>query len=92
MNTGTKNILKWSGLSGLVAASCCTIPLLLLIFGLSATAAGALNIYLISLRWVLLIPLGLITVGVGIYFYTKKSHGTCNINNLKRNKNIARSH
>lgn len=89
MKNETKQSLKWGGLSGLLAASCCTIPLLLLILGLSAVTAGGLNSYLIGIRWFVLIPIGLIIAGTGIYLKTKKEYGTCNIENLKRNKVFA---
>lgn len=89
MKNETKQSLKWGGISGLLAASCCTIPLLLLIFGISAFSAGALNSYLIGLRWFVLIPLGLIVAGIGIYLKIKKQYGHCSIENVKKNKIFA---
>ncbi|MDA1197077.1 MAG: hypothetical protein O2779_03885 [Nanoarchaeota archaeon] len=77
-----KQSLKVSGIAGLVSASCCTIPLLLIILGLSATAAGTLNAQIASLRWTLLIPLGLIIASVGIYKKVKETDNICSLRTL----------
>jgi hypothetical protein len=89
MKQNMKNILQVSGISGLISASCCTIPLLLMIFGLSSVTAGSLNSSFSALRWTILIPLGLLSAFIGIYLKIKKKDGKCTLETLKRNKVLA---
>jgi hypothetical protein len=83
------HMIAWGGLGGLVAASCCTVPFLLMVLGLSSITAGSLNAYLTGLRWVLLIPVGVVIASVGIYLQTKRHYGTCSMTTLGNNKVVA---
>jgi hypothetical protein len=84
-----KRSLSSGFLSGLTGALCCVTPLVLVLLGLSSVS-GAMGIasYLQqNFRWTLFIPLALVLLFTSIYLHIKRKEGSCNLKNIKKNKN-----
>ncbi len=83
-----KEILKISSLPIFFASLCCLGPVILVALGLStiSLAASLADNFYENYRWVFR-GVGLLTLGVSIFYYLRRNKNICSINEAKRRRN-----
>lgn len=83
-----KEILKLVGIPVIVASLCCLTPIIIVLFGLGSVAvAGSLADSLYGdYKWIFRL-LGLVLLGLSIFFYVRRQKGICTLDEAKKRRN-----
>lgn len=84
----SKEILKLVGIPVIVASLCCLTPIIIVLFGLGSVAvAGSLADSLYGdYKWIFRL-LGLVLLGLSIFFYVRRQKGICTLDEAKKRRN-----
>lgn len=82
-----KELFRVTGLPVLIASLCCLSPLILIFFGLATVSiAGSLSDVLYGeYKWIFR-AVGLILLGVSIFFYFRRQRGICTLDEAKKHR------